>query len=249
MSEQETAQPEGTEEATEAVETTEAPAMPQAMQAALRKQAEIEASIRERTEQFKAQEKAAAEFQSLQSLAKEDPLAAFEKLGIELEQLENLKTEQSDPTKTLRQDMELKMQQLQLALEQQETRQLEDLKQKVVDDTKAQVAAVTAERAEEFPLISAWGDEAQDLVFQTLMQGEGKVSDDEAFRDVEAKLQEIVNKAVQISAKTEAVAKKPPSTLTNALSGQATKASNYADLTPDQARQLLFQRMASLTEE
>lgn len=219
------------------------------LSAALRLLNDRESSIRQRHEQFKQKERLVNEYQELQQLAQTDKVEALKRIGVSLDELDSLRTQSSDPYADLRNDMQAKYDQLSEALSRVERREQDMARANVHAEIKSAVNS-HVDSSNEYPLVSAAGEEARDLVFQYILnahQTEGRaVSEAEAASEVEARLTKLAEQLVPAyQAKNKLSANKPTNTLTNSLAGQTVNETSYSGLNPEEQFQLLLSRFNS----
>lgn len=128
--------------------------------------------LRRQEKEFASAKQAAQDLDALRSLAAENPLTALEKLGIKLDDVKAriAEAENTDPNAVLRRRVE--------AMEKQRAEEAEQAKksaeQRQVEENvarhKREIASFVGQNAEKFELVAAFGDEAVDMVQQTVIR-------------------------------------------------------------------------------
>lgn len=192
----------------------------------------------------------ASKFQTLQKLASnpETQSQVLQAFGIDPEKL---KPSQPDPTSSLKSELESVKQELEALRGYSK----QTAREKALQETKSAVYSYV-EGNEEFPAINGYGQEAKDLVFQTMVSqlestGELK-SEEDAAREVEQTLRETYERLHGVFGSGSTP--KPRPTLTNQTAGTSSPHMSIAELEAsgehEKAQRLFHERLfASLSQE
>lgn len=128
--------------------------------------------LRKQEKEFATAKQAAQDLESLRALAAENPLALIERFGVKLDDVKAriAEAENTDPNAVLRRRVE--------AMEKQRADEAEQAKksaeQRQVEENvarhKREIASFVGQNAEKFELVAAFGDEAVDMVQQTVIR-------------------------------------------------------------------------------
>ena len=177
---EETPSPEETPAPVEAEAAKEPEAKPQddiaqRASALMKKEGEIvrrQQALRQQEKDIEGARQAAKEYESLKALAAENPLALIEKLGVKIDDVKAriAEAESTDPNAVLRRKVEA----IERQREEEAARAKQEAEQRQVADNvarhKREIADFVGQNAEKFELVAAFGDEAVDMVQQTIIR-------------------------------------------------------------------------------
>lgn len=222
----------------EAAPPTPEPVKPPPAPNQLKTLLEKEKALREHESRLKAYEREVAEYREARELAKSNPEALLEKLGV---QIPGRQPQEQDPTQV----MAAKLAQLEQYIAEQREREEKTQRAQAEETAKAEMKRWLGS-VDDFHAVKEAG--AEDLVFELIKseyQTTGTVlSEEEAAREVEARLTELVEKLYpKLAAKKQA--KQPQGTQPNTLTGSLVAAGgtpSLEDMSDDEALEYLVKQ-------
>lgn len=219
--------PEPAEAPAEAAEAIPAPAEAPGLSANLRAIMDRENALRQREQQVKAFERAKTEVEELRALAKQDPIKFLESHGVTMENLEAMKTEDSDPTSSLRREIE----QLKSRIELQQKQDDESRRTAELAGMKNQLDE-WINKSDRFPFVRA--AEASGLVLDKMVQhyettGE-ELSEEQAANAIEAEIKKLATKLVPLLGDQVTTTPDVKQTTTTTLTNQQAAAATRRDI-------------------
>lgn len=200
---------------------------------------EKEKSLRDHEARLKAYEREVAEYREARELAKSNPEALLEKLGV---QIPGRQQQEQDPTQVMAQ----KVAQLEQYIAEQKAREEQTQRANAEETARAEMKKWLGS-VDDFHAVKEAG--AEDLVFELIKseyQTTGTVlSEEEAAREVEARLTELVEKLYpKLSARKQAITPQgtQPTTLTGSLVA-AGGSPNLEKMSDDEALEYLVKQV------